>query len=394
MDPEEKMNNEEPSSWSSFLWWLAAANPAILKECPDEQERYRIIGLSVLVTWLFATLAWGYFFSTIVEDDLLIYPLALFFGFAIMTIDRNLIAAMNKNGRTAWLPFAFRIVLAITIGLFISQPIVLMLFQKDIATQMELNQQKKMQTFRSELQALNAPLVTEYSGRLSAAKNELQQKARQVQDYENSYIRETDGTGGSGKVGEAAIARVKKAAYLQAQQEYEDLKRDREASLALYQQKLDSIGAADRKKEALYTTTLTNGFLAQIEALNDLTNDHPPVRSRYRLIIFIITLIEVMPVLSKWLLPKGVYDEKAAQRAALGIYGAQLHAEKEKELQQHYQERSLETDKQSVDTFFEQSLPVKNRLSVEVLSEPQNGSASYSRLWKDYKRKVFSGKEL
>jgi hypothetical protein len=128
--------------------------------------------------------------------------------------------------------------------------------------------------------------------------------------------------------------------------------------------------------------------------LNDLTEDHPPVRSRYRLIIFIITLIEVMPVLSKWLLPKGVYDEKSAQRAALGIYGAQLHAGKEKELQQHYQERSLETDKQSMDTFFEQSLPVKERLSVEVLSEPQNGSASYSGLWKNYKRKIFSGKEL
>ena len=106
------MNDNRPKQidgFSKFLWWLATADAEILKDCPTDKERYRIIGIAVLVTWLFATLAWGYFFSTVVEDDLVIAGLALFFGFAILSIDRSLIAAMSRNGgKPQFLPVAFR----------------------------------------------------------------------------------------------------------------------------------------------------------------------------------------------------------------------------------------------------------------------------------------------
>ncbi len=395
MDTEEKSSKPEISPWTSFLWWLSTADAATLKECPSEHERYRIIGLSVLVTWAFATIAWGYFFSTMLDDDLIVYGLALFFGFAIMTIDRNLIAAMNKkDGSTPWLPFAFRIILAITIGLFISQPIVLMLFQKDITSQMALNKEKKLQQYRDETTTLNAPLLQDYSQHVQSINNELQQKQDAVKSYEDSYIQETDGTGGSGKIGEKSIARVKRLAYQDAAQQYADLKKGDAPKIALYQGKIDSIANAVKQKEALYTATLTGGFLAQVEALSDLTKDHPPVKARYRLIIFIITLIEVMPVLSKWLLPKGVYDEKLAQQTSLGVYNSKLAVDKEKELQKHYQERSLETDKQSIDEFFEQSVSAKKHLAEDVIAEPLNGSGSYTMLWKKYRHRVFGKKEM
>jgi len=142
---------------SKFLWWMAAADAATLQECRLDRERYRIIGISVLVTWLFATLAWGYFFSTVINDEIVVAGLAVFFGFAILSIDRSLIAAMSGAGRRQFLPVAFRLFLAVIIGLFISQPVVLMLFQKDIQAQMVLNRQGKLEKFREELDALNAP---------------------------------------------------------------------------------------------------------------------------------------------------------------------------------------------------------------------------------------------
>jgi hypothetical protein len=95
MKKEEEQMAAAPDGITRFLWWLAAADGDILKECRTEKERYRIIGISVLVTWMFATLAWGYFFSTIVNDDMIVLGLALFFGFAILSIDRTLIAAMS-----------------------------------------------------------------------------------------------------------------------------------------------------------------------------------------------------------------------------------------------------------------------------------------------------------
>jgi hypothetical protein len=152
---------EEPVAMADgmtrFLWWLAAADADILKDCRTEKERYRIIGISVLVTWMFATLAWGYFFSTILEDDMVVAGLALFFGFAILSIDRTLIAAMSRNnGNMKVMPVIFRLVLAVTIGLFISQPVVLLLFKKDINAQLELGKQAKLDAYRAQLVKLNA----------------------------------------------------------------------------------------------------------------------------------------------------------------------------------------------------------------------------------------------
>src|SRR6218665_1841857 len=87
-----------PSGWSKFLWWMAAADPELMKDCGPDRYRYSVIGYTVMATWIFATIAWGYFFSTLLNDTLLILPAALFFGFVILTIDRGLIASMNSSG--------------------------------------------------------------------------------------------------------------------------------------------------------------------------------------------------------------------------------------------------------------------------------------------------------
>ena len=291
-ETEPESTSYEPDGFTHFLWWLATADADILKQCKADRERYRIIGIAVLVTGLFATLAWGYFFSTVVKDDLAIIGLALFFGFAILSIDRSLIAAMHRNGgKPQFLPVAFRLLLAVTIGLFISQPVVLMLFKKDIDAQMVLDRQQKMDVFRKEQTDYNAAKTKDIRQQIAAYESQLVQKEEQVKDYKDGYIRETDGTGGSGKIGESVIARVKKSEYLKAEEELRKLKKEL-APLRLEQaEKLALLKTEDSLKEAAYSATLTDGFLSQVEALNTLTEEHPPLKQRYRLIVFIITLM-------------------------------------------------------------------------------------------------------
>jgi DNA repair exonuclease SbcCD ATPase subunit len=265
--------------------------------------------MSVLVTWLFATLAWGYFFSTVVDDEMVITGLAFFFGFAILSIDRSLITAMSGSGRRKFLPVAFRLLLAFTIGLFISQPVILLLFRKDIQAQMVLNRQGKLEKFRNELATLNEAHTTALQNDLQQWEQQLQQKTVQVKAYKDDYIKETDGTGGSGKIGESSIARVKKTEYLKAEQELTNLRRQLEPQLQERRAQLAGQWKENLAKEKVYMTSLTDGFLAQTEALEELTAEHAPLRQRYRLIVLIITLIEVMPLLSKLLMPKGEYDK-------------------------------------------------------------------------------------
>ncbi|MFB6454572.1 DUF4407 domain-containing protein [Chitinophaga sp. Hz27] len=383
----------EPDTLTRFLWWLAAADGEILKECKTEKERYRIIGIAVFVTWMFATIAWGYFFSTIVNDDMIVLALALFFGFAILSIDRTLIAAMTRsNGNNKWLPVIFRLVLAITIGLFISQPVVLMLFNKDIKAQLEINKQTKLDDFKAQLVKQNAVQHDGLQQQVDRLDQQLKQKEEDTKGYKDAFIKETDGTGGSGRIGEQAVARVKKTAWLGAEDELTALRKQLAPQQAILQKQLSEMKTSDSLKVVAYTTTLTDGFLAQTEALHDLTAAHPPLQQRYRLIVFIITLIEIMPMLSKLLMPRGEYDEKLAAATSQGIMAAQLEKEKSKELLEHYQEAATAADKEVLDYLFEETAHLRKQQADEMVREwKQRDNKPYKQFWQQAS-KLFLGK--
>ena len=115
-----QISNAEVTAWDKVLWWMAAADSRLMKDCGPDKFRYTVIGYTVMTTWIFATLAWGYFFSTLFDDILIILPAAAFFGFVILTIDRALIAGINSNGgKNRWLSLSLRLVLALTIGFFL-----------------------------------------------------------------------------------------------------------------------------------------------------------------------------------------------------------------------------------------------------------------------------------
>lgn len=375
---------KEPDGFSKFLWWLATADAEILKDCKVDKERYRIIGIAVLVTWLFATLAWGYFFSTVVKDDLVVAGLALFFGFAVLSIDRSLIAAMSRNGsKPQFLPVAFRLLLAITIGLFISQPVVLMLFKKDIDAQMVLDRQSKLDHFRKEQAELNLVRTKELKQQLSTLNSQQTQKEDQVKDYKDGYIRETDGTGGSGKIGESAIARVKKGEYLKAEEDLRKLKKDLEPQRLEKEAQLATMFSEDSLKEQAYMGTLTDGFLTQTEALNTLTEEHPPLKQRYRLIVFIITLIEIMPLLTKLMMPKGEYEERLAALTA----GSANESRLKKELQEHYQAGAAAADGEVIDHIFNLTEAQRRKEAEKVVKDWETADGrSFRNLWASARR--------
>jgi len=94
----------KPSPFTKLLWWLATAESLLLKNCVIDRNRYAITGFCVLCTWLFATLAWSYFFSTVVESFFIAAALGLFMGFVILCIDRALIKGIHSNNKRKLLP--------------------------------------------------------------------------------------------------------------------------------------------------------------------------------------------------------------------------------------------------------------------------------------------------
>ena len=98
--PLSQRDNYSPSGFTHFVWWLATAEKELIKDCTVDRNRYAITGMAVMGTWLFATLAWSYFFSTVVDNKIIAALLGVFMGLIILSIDRALIkgiTAANKR---------------------------------------------------------------------------------------------------------------------------------------------------------------------------------------------------------------------------------------------------------------------------------------------------------
>ncbi len=380
---------DNPSGWERFLWWLSAVDADVMKECGTDRFRYTIIGYTVLATWILATLSWGYFFSTLFEDSAIVVPAALFFGFVILSIDRGLIAGLNNGGKNKWLFVVLRLSLAMTIGFFLSQPIVLMLFAKDVDGHLPVIKEKKVQAYSNQVRMENAISLDQAKTEVDRLRNLQVSKEQHVLDLKSDYIKETDGTGGSGKVGESTVAKVKKAAFMQAQEDLTTWKRETQAQLdsALVNQK--KVEQSVQSQIDVFSKGLNDGFLTRVETLDDLMVVHPPVKYRYRLVIILIMLIELMPLLTKLMMSSGLYEERMQLESEKKKLGWQNERAGMKELEKEFYRQSFEADKKLQERIGRELETYNNSKADEMFREYQRFPDDVKSFWDRIKSQLF-----
>jgi len=383
-----------PTRWHRFLWWLSTAEKEFLTDSITDRNRYAIIGMTVLCTWVFATLSWSYFFSTTVNSIPAAIALGLLMGGIILSIDRALIKGINQFNRNRLLPFLLRGILALTIGLFMAQPALLYLFSKEVHLQISLdNEQKKKLKMQQEdslfLRSKNELITTR--GTLQA---QLNNKYAEVAAARNAFIAETDGTGGSGKVGLKDIAKAKQAEYLKSDREYAELQSRLLPSIASADSSLRTIDVAQAQERAAFNGLLNDGFLTRIEALDHLVTENGALRFRYYLLITLLMLIELMPILAKSLLPPGAYDEKVRLRETMEKEMAKSNTEKEHQLKELYNRLAFEQDSQFIAEFFEDAAKErKEKLKTQWENWRQDEKKSMDNVWDDTKRFLLTRQE-
>lgn len=372
--------NYEPSQFTEMLWWLATAEKELIVDCVVDRNRYRIIGMTVLATWAFATLAWTYFFSTIVDQALLYLPLGLFMGFVVLCIDRALIKGINKSNKKKFTPLLFRGLLALTIGIFMAQPAILYMFDKEIKMQASLDNEQRKMVKRQELDSLYNKRKDELTNEKTFIENKLQTQGAGVNKARENYISEADGSGGTGKIGIKEIAMAKKNEYQKLDDAYQRSFTEQQPKLAAIDKELQEIEARKQKEELVFTQFLNNGFLTRVEAMNNLLKENSALQYRYYLIIVILMLIELMPVITKSMLPAGAYDEKVYWREELEKEMAQSNIKKEKELKELYNGLAQENNMEMMRQMF--------TLSKEERTEKIR---SFTRKWKENDHQTFDG---
>jgi len=389
----EKAN--EPANFTRVLWWLSTAEEELLIGAAIDSNRYSIVGMTVFTTWLFATAAWTYFFSTVTDNFLLALLLGLLMGFIILTIDRALIKSINRQMKNRWLPIVFRIVLASIIGMFMAQPALLYMFKKEIKLQVSADNTNRQIANRQQLDSL----YRFQKNTLNNEKNELQQEAalrfKDVQLARENFLNETDGSGGTGKVGIKAIAIAKRNEYQKMDTEYQHFIYQQQPKILLIDSSIKAINLTSSKQENSYAAYFNDGFLTQIEALQNLLQNHPALQYRYYLLVAILLLIELMPLLSKLLLPAGTYDDKVRLREAMEKEMAELQMVHQKEVTILYQTAIMSHDKEVINAFFNNNKT--DRLEkIETLSEEwkKDEGMSFKNLLQKTKQMLLVSKQI
>jgi hypothetical protein len=130
-----------------FFWFCSGVNIPILKQCPNEYNRYSNIGATIFFTALLALVSMSYALNSVFQS----LPPSICFGFIwslmIFTLDRTIVSSMQKPAQeTSYREFEFwresifaaiRIIVAIVISLVIMKPLEIKIFEDRLAAEIK-----------------------------------------------------------------------------------------------------------------------------------------------------------------------------------------------------------------------------------------------------------------
>lgn len=333
-ESSNQMNQKKESEsdqMTEMLWWFSTAIKELIKDCTVDRNRYKIVGSAMLFTWLYATLAWGYFWSTNSDSPFLFVSLGIFMGGFVLSIDRVLISSINKKKNNI-VAIVLRIVMALCIGAFLAQPIILFIFSSDVDREIPILLDKKLAEKKIEVEQVYQSRKDELLANKKKLEAELKEKTDLATEKQNDYLKEIDGTGGSGKYGIGGIAEAKKNSYMTVKEDLEKQGKSISTELEKITKELDEINLKVTKSVSDFEKTLDGkGFLIKKEALQSLFDKDKThsLQNQYYLLMVILTLFELIPIISKLFLSYGAYDTKVALREDLEMKVAELEATKD-----------------------------------------------------------------
>ncbi len=384
----------KPHLFTRFLWWLSTAEQDIIVECAIDRNRYAITGMAVLGTWVFATLAWTYFFTTVVSSTLSAVLLGIFMGGIILSIDRALIKGISAKNKRKLVPLAFRAVLALTIGTFMAQPALLYLFDKEIHVQISLDNEQRRRDKQQQEDSLFYAKKAELLQQKSQWQQQLNDRYNEVSAARNAFIAETDGTGGSHKIGLKDIAQAKKYAYEKLDAAYQQESAQLQPRMQAADSALAAIEARKQTEQKAYDALLNDGFLTRIQALQHLIAGNSAAAFRYYLLITILVLIELMPVIAKTILPNGTYDERVRLKEEMEKAIAQSNIQKEQQLKELYNQTAFEQDSEFIRQFFEEAkLQRKQKLQRQFEDWAASEKSGFDGFWEKVKKDMLTRQE-
>ncbi|MCC8424603.1 DUF4407 domain-containing protein [Mucilaginibacter sp. UR6-11] len=327
-----------------FFWFCSGAHIDTLKKYPIEHNKYVGIGATIFFTALFASLSGGYAMYFVFNGDAFAVVFAILFGLlwgtAIFNMDRYIVSSINKEGSTNQqiLQASPRILLAIMIGIVISRPLELKIFDKEIRQKLKSayikGQHSKIDTLQKTYnEKYNMELAK--NADLKKEKDSLEKDINRSRSQLNEEVFGEKNNQTSGIVGYGTYAKQKQTILQE--------KEERLKLVTGNAEKLDQYLSQRKEYEGINSTKLFSdhqldslakiaGFADRNWALGQLGYNENGTRDldTYLAISFIgylFILFECLPVFVKLMSPKGPYDIAMAKTYEANVY----YAERDKE---------------------------------------------------------------
>jgi uncharacterized membrane protein YwzB len=371
-------------TFQRFLWAISGHQHDIISETKVDSYRATIVGAILLMVGIYATLAWTFFFSLVMTNFLIAMVCGLFAGFFILLFDRALICSISYGKKNIW-ALSFRFALALILGVFLSQPIILKLYEPDIKREAVILIDKKNQERRGELDKLYSTEVKNLQERRRFIFSSLSEKQKQLITNEESFKKEMDGSAGTGRWGYNTVSQKKESIYKKDLAEYDQLKKETEPEVKRIDARIDTLQALINNQLASFEKSTQNqGFLIQAEALQSLLikDTTHTLRNRYYLLMVILTLIELSALISKLILDTSSYSKKVDYI----LEKEKMETAMDKEIifskLDIYKKLTLEREQKIVEEFFEKtSEPKDSKLDKIIGDWSTSETQTYRNTW-------------
>jgi hypothetical protein len=310
----------EPGWYNELLWWCAGVNRRVLRQCPSEWAKYAGMGGTIFSTACMAALSGGYAISTVFDNTIVAILFGLFWGFVIIfNLDRLIVNTMYSDGEVtiSWQEFKSglpRILLAIFLGIVISTPLEMKIFEDRINSRLVDDNLERTSESRQRGQKGIQDLID----RRNALEKEWKDIESQLTDATDAHTKEITGEGGSGIQGDGTKAKAKEAYKKTIERKRDDWKSAHEIELKGIREQIRIISS--KTENRIKKGNEEEGFCVRYEAFSNLTSIKLQFKPEFKLEIpklfwvsLFITLlfvsIECAPTFMRMMVADGSYEK-------------------------------------------------------------------------------------
>lgn len=344
-----------------FFWFCSGAHIDTLKKYPIEHNKYVGIGATIFFTALFASLSGGYAMYFVFSGNPLAVVFAILFGLlwgtAIFNMDRYIVSSINKDGSTnsQILQASPRILLAIMIGVVISRPLELKIFDKEIRNKLKTaymkGQHSKIDTLQKTYGQKYAMELTQFND-LKKERDSLTTDINRSRAQLNEEVFGDKTTQTSGIVGYGTYAKQKQSVLQEKEDRLKTVMDDMNKMNQFLAERKDYEGISNTRlfsEHQLDSLANVAGFSDRNWALGQLSYNPNGTRDldtylAQSFISYLFILFECLPVFVKLMSPKGPYDVAVSRLSEANIHTAEKDRDREITITDETYNHQLQTD--------------------------------------------------